>query len=153
MTEHISNAEFTAVLEDTFGRGQELIFTPSGRSMLPMLDGKTDKVTFSPKPARDKIKRFDVLFYVRPKTKQLVLHRLVGFDKDGGYVFSGDGQYYFERGIKYDDVIAIMSSFTHKGRQRSVSELSYKLYIRAMMFRKLLRMAIGKFKRFLKGSK
>ena len=142
MSEHISNAEFVEALKDTFDRGQELIFTPSGVSMLPMLDGREDKVTFSPKPERPK--KYDVLFYLRPTTGQLVLHRLVGFDKDGGYIFSGDGQYYFEHGIRYEDVLAIMSSFTHKGKQHDVGELSYRLYIRFMMVKKLLRIGAGK---------
>ena len=117
--------------------------------MLPMLDGKEDKVTFSPKPER--FKKYDVLFYKRPETNQLVLHRLVGFDRDGGYIFSGDNQYFFERGIGYDDVLAIMSSFTHKGKQHGTRDYSYRLYIRWMMSRKLLRMSASKLKRMIKG--
>ena len=148
MSERLSNDEFVAVLEDTFGRGQELIFTPSGRSMLPMLDGKNDKVTFSPRPER--VKKYDVLFYRRPDTGQLVLHRLIGFDKDGSYIFSGDGQYYIERGIRYEDILAIMSSFTHKGRQRGVNDFSYRVYIRLMMCRKIMRIALGKLRRVFK---
>ncbi len=142
MSEKLSNAEFVAVLEDTFSRGQELIFTPSGVSMLPMLDGKNDKVTFSPKP--DKVKKYDVLFYRRRPTGQLVLHRLVGFDKDGSYIFSGDGQYYFEHGIVYDDILAIMSSFTHKGKHHELTDLSYRIYIRYMMIRKVSRIGLKK---------
>lgn len=142
MSERISNDEFAAVLEDTFDRGQELIFTPSGVSMLPMLDGKRDKVTFSPKPER--VKKYDVLFYRRPSTGQLVLHRLVGFDKSGGYIFSGDGQYHYEYGITYDDILAIMCAFTHKGKQHGTDELSYRVYIRMMMARKRLHMAAAK---------
>lgn len=148
MSERIANAEFAAVLEETFGRGQELIFTPTGVSMLPMLDGKDDKVTFSPKPER--VRKYDVLFYRRPNTGQLVLHRLVGFDKNGGYIFSGDGQYYYEYGITYDDILAIMSAFTHKGRQYGTGDLSYRVYIRCMMARKRLRIAAAKIYHFLK---
>ena len=148
MSERIANDEFVAVLEEILGRGQDLIFTPSGVSMLPMLDGKEDKVTFSPKPER--VRKYDVLFYRRPATGQLVLHRLVGFDKSGGYIFSGDGQYYFEYGVTYDDILAIMSAFTHKGRQHGTGDLSYRIYIRLMMARKLMRMAAGKVYRMFK---
>lgn len=142
MSERIANDEFAAVLEETFGRGQELIFTPTGVSMLPMLDGREDKVTFSPKPER--VKKYDVLFYRRPTTGQLVLHRLVGFDKSGGYIFSGDGQYYYEYGVTYDDILAIMSAFTHKGRHFSVDDPTYRAYIRFMMIRKRLRIVASK---------
>ena len=126
--------EFVAVLQDTFARGQELTFTPTGVSMLPMLDGKNDKVTFSPKP--DRLKKYDVAFYRRPENGQLVLHRMVGFTRDGGYIFSGDHQNYYEYGITDDDVLALMSSFTHKGQERSVKGFRYFIYCRLMLLKK-----------------
>ena len=48
MSERLSNKEFLGILKETFKRGQELRFTPTGRSMLPMLDGVNDTVTFAP---------------------------------------------------------------------------------------------------------
>ncbi|MEE3491372.1 S24/S26 family peptidase [Ruminococcus sp.] len=137
MSEFISSADFLAVMQESFERGQELIFTPSGSSMLPMLDGKNDKVTFSKKP--DQLKKYDVAFYVRRKTNQLVLHRMVGFTKDGAYIFSGDNQYYYEYGVGDDDVLALMTSFTHNGKTYRTSDLSYRFYIRRMMLKKRLR--------------
>ena len=125
-------------MQESFDRGQELIFTPSGSSMLPMLDGKHDKVTFSEKP--DKLKKYDVAFYVRRKTNQLVLHRMIGFTKNGEYIFSGDNQYYYEYGVGDEDVLALMTSFTHNGKQYAVTDFSYRFYIRRMMLKKRLRM-------------
>ena len=87
MSDRISNQEFLAVMEEAFKRGQKIKFTPSGTSMLPMLDGKNDTVTFAPKP--DKLKKYDVAFYRRKKSGQLVLHRVVRVCTDGSYVFSG----------------------------------------------------------------
>lgn len=137
MSNIIPPNEFVAVLKDTFARGQQLTFTPSGRSMKPMLDGKSDKVTFSPKP--DKLKKYDIAFYQRPDTGQLVLHRVIGFTKDGGYIFSGDNQYWYEYGITDSDILALMTSFTHKGRERSIDSFSYALYCRLMLCRKRVR--------------
>ncbi len=137
MSEIISPAEFVVVMQESFERGQELIFTPSGSSMLPMLDGKNDKVTFSRKP--DKLKKYDVAFYVRRRTNQLVLHRMIGFTKDGAYVFCGDNQYDYEYGVGDDDVLALMTSFTHNGKTYRTSDLSYRFYIRRMMLKKRLR--------------
>ncbi len=136
------------MLQEVFERGQELSFTPTGVSMLPMLDGVHDRVTFSPKPER--LRKYDVAFYQRRRTGQLVLHRVVGFDKDGGYIFSGDGQYYLEHGIYDDDILALMTSFTHKGKAYRTTDLSYRLYIRRMMLKKFLRMFLGKVKRGIK---
>ena len=58
MSEIIAPADFIAVMQESFSRGQLITCTPAGTSMLPMLDGKNDKVTFSPKPER--LKKYDV---------------------------------------------------------------------------------------------
>ena len=50
MSEFIAPADFIAVMQESFDRGQDVTFTPSGNSMLPMLDGKKDQVTLSKKP-------------------------------------------------------------------------------------------------------
>ena len=134
MSESFAPDEFVAALEDTFGRGQELTFVPTGRSMRPLLNGSGDKVTLSPKP--DRLRKYDVAFYRRPDSGKLVLHRIVGFDRDGGYIFSGDGQYTLERGIRDEDVLAVMSSFTHNGREHGVAGLRYGVYSRLIVMKK-----------------
>ena len=149
MSERISPADFLRILSVSFDRGQDIVFTPTGTSMLPMLDGKTDTVTFSPAP--EKLKKYDVAFYVRRKTDQLVLHRMVGFDKSGGYIFSGDNQYYYEYGVKDDDIRAVMTSFTHKGKRYSVTDFSYRFYVRRMMIKKRFRILLSKIYRKLRG--
>lgn len=147
----IEPEEFTAALSEAFDRGQDLIFVPSGVSMLPMLDGKTDKVTFSPKP--DRLRKYDVVFYQRPGSGQLVLHRIVKLCNGGSYVMSGDNQYYYEFGITDDDILAIVTAFTHKGKERKPTDIGYRFYIRRMMFKKRLRMFAYKIYRRLKRSK
>lgn len=142
MSEYISPADFIAVMQESFDRGQELIFTPSGTSMLPMLDGESDKVTFSVKP--DKLKKYDVAFYVRRRTDQLVLHRMIGFTKSGEYIFCGDNQLSYEYGVGDDDILALMTSFTHNGKEHRVTDLSYRLYVRRMMLKKRLRRFAGR---------
>ena len=137
MNEQISYEEFLAVMNEAFRRGQQIRFTPSGRSMLPMLDGVNDTVTFAPVSGR--LKKYDVAFYRRRRTGRLVLHRMIGFRKDGSYIFSGDGQYYYEYGITDEDLLAVMAAFTHNGKKCSVSDPSYQLYIRRMMLKKQLR--------------
>ena len=137
MSEVISPTEFVAVMQESLDRGQEFIFTPSGSSMRPMLDGKHDKVTFSRKS--DRLKKYDVAFYVRRCTGQLVLHRMIGFTKGGEYIFCGDNQYDYEYGVGDDDVLALMTAFTHNGKTYSVNDLSYRFYIRRMMLKKRLR--------------
>ena len=137
-------------MQDCFDRGQDVVFTPSGTSMTPMLNGKDDTVTLSAKPQR--LQKYDVALYLRNKTGQIVLHRMVGFDKDGGYVFSGDGQYDYEYGVGDDDVLAVLTSYTHDGRQRDISGFSYRFYVFRMMLRKQLRIVAAKLYHLIKKS-
>ena len=114
-----------------------------------MLDGKEDKVVLSKKTG--KLQRYDVAFYLRSPSGQPVLHRMIGFDRDGGYIFSGDGQYSYEYGVRDDQVLAVLSGYTHRGREHRVSDLSYRFYIRAMMLRKRLRrLASAAYHRFFR---
>lgn len=149
MSERISFEEFTLLLSETFDRGQDLTFTPSGTSMLPMLNGVDDKVTFSPKPAR--LRKYDVAFY-RRGSGQLVLHRMIGFAPDGGYIFSGDNQYSYEYGVTDDDVLALMTSFTHRGKKRSVRSIGYRVYCRRIVCKKKVHRFLSKIYHKLKRS-
>ena len=134
MSEIISPSEFIEVMRESFSRGQVITFTPTGSSMLPLLDGKHDTVTLSPKPER--LNKYDVAFYLRPDSGQLVLHRLIGFTKDGGYIFCGDNQRGYEYGIGDADILALMTSFTHNGREYQMTDASYRRYVRRMMAKK-----------------
>lgn len=142
MSEWLAPEVFISMMQDSFDRGQNISFVPSGSSMLPMLDGKTDKVIFSPKPER--LMKYDVAFYLRPQSGQPVLHRMIGFTKDGGYIFSGDNQYYYEYGIGDENVLALMTAFTHKGREYPATDFRYRFYIRRMMLKKRVRMLLSK---------
>lgn len=136
------------MMQEAFRRGQEITFTPSGTSMLPILVGDRDMVTLSPKP--DRLRRYDVALYRRPKTNQLVLHRLIGFTDDNGFIFSGDNQYTYEYGIRDKDILALMTAFVHNGKEYRTNEFSYKLYIRCMMFKKRITHFSHRVYRFLK---
>ena len=138
-------------MRETFDRGQELTFTPSGRSMLPMLNGTGDKVTLSSKP--DRLKKYDVALYLRPGTGQLVLHRMIGFDRKGGYIFCGDGQYVYEYGVSDGDVLALMTAFTHDGSEHSIDEPAYKRYIRRMLLKKRVKALLIRIYRAFKHKK
>ena len=141
MSEQISFEEFSELLNETFERGQELTFIPSGSSMRPTLNGVDDKVTFSPKP--EHLKKYDVAFY-RRRDGHLVLHRMIGFTRDGDYIFCGDNQYAYEYGITDGDILALMTAYTHNGRQRSVRSLRYRAYSRYIVLKKKIRKLLSK---------
>ena len=141
MSNTISKADFLSVLDDTFSVGKTFAFTPTGDSMKPMLNGTTDTVLLSQKP--QKLKKYDVVFYRRKKDDALILHRIVKVCGDM-YTMSGDSQYYFDKDIHYDDIFAVMVSFTHNNKRYLCTDFLYKCYSRIILIKKYTRIFFSK---------
>lgn len=84
----------------------------SGNSMSPFLIGGRDTVYLSPltRPPR----RGDALLYQR-RSGAYIFHRVYRVE-DGGLTMVGDAQTFLERGIQPDQIVAIMTAATRKGR-------------------------------------
>lgn len=141
MNNLISKEVFLPVLEQTLNSGKDFVFTPTGTSMKPMLNGTTDKVTLAKKP--ETLFKYDVVFFKRAKDGALILHRIVKAE-NGSFVLSGDNQYYYDFDVKYDDIFAVVKSFTHNSKNICVDDFSYKLYSRIILLKKKARIFISK---------
>ena len=86
-------------------------FIPRGNSMWPTLKDRGQTVILIKKTER--LKRFDVGFFIRPNG-QYVLHRVIQVTEKG-YVFQGDGQDFTETVLE-EDVIAYMEGF-YRGKR------------------------------------
>lgn len=142
MNNLISKDEFVSVLTDTLNSGKDFIFTPTGDSMLPMLNGVSDTVTLTKKP--DKLKRHDIAFYHRRHDDALVLHRVIKVNCDNTFVMSGDNQYYFDTDIPYCDVLAVMKSYSKGGRTVTSSDFRFRVYSFFILIKKYTRLFISK---------
>ena len=105
--------------------GESVKFTPHGTSMKPMILGGRDQVILSPKP--EKWKKYDLPFY-RRDDGQYVLHRIVKVGETLTCI--GDNQFVYEEGLRSDQMIAIATGFVRKGKTRSTSQFSYRVYCR-----------------------
>lgn len=105
--------------------GKTVKFSPRGISMLPMLRQGIDSVVLSPVP--EKLKKYDLPLYQRDDGKY-ILHRIV--EAGQTYTCIGDNQFDYETGVRHDQVIAVVTSFTRGQRLHSVNELPYRLYCR-----------------------
>lgn len=141
MNNTISKCDFITLLEDTIDSGKDFSFTPTGTSMLPMLNGTTDTVMLTKKPSR--LKKYDVALYIRRRDNALVLHRVVKLSGDS-YTMSGDSQYYYDYDIAHNDVLAVMKSFTRASKCYTSSSFSYQCYIKIMLIKKYTRIFISK---------
>ena len=115
-----------SIINEKLDAGGTVIFTPNGTSMLPMLrDGKD--VVMLKKP-EGRLHLFDIPLYKR-ENGTYVLHRVIGFDKDGSYILCGDNQFVKEKGINDSMIIAVLTGFERKGKSYSTKSFSYRLYV------------------------
>ena len=133
------------LIEERIKNGGNVSFTPMGVSMYPMLRHGLDKVLLSPKA--DKLKKYDVILY-RRGNGQYILHRIIGIGDT--YTCIGDNQYKKEKGVKDEQVIAVVTSFTRKGREYSVDDLGYKVYCRVWHYSRFPRRVLRACKRIIR---
>ena len=113
-------------IEEYLDEHGTLTYRNVGTSMLPLLKQGRDVFTLR-KKSEERCKKNDVALYKR-SDHLYVLHRIVEVRKDD-YVFLGDNCIKREFGIKDDDIIGVMTAFTHKGKSFSVDDPRYRLYV------------------------
>ena len=102
-----------------------------GTSMEPMLKQGRDLFTVVPK-GQARCQKYDMVLYRRPPD-QYVLHRVVEVRPDS-YVILGDNCVAKEYGIREEDILGVMTSFLHKGRQVPVTDWRYRAYCHIWVF-------------------
>ncbi len=141
--------QLAPIIKEQIARGKSVRISPKGVSMLPMIRQGKDAVTLSPIP--EKLKKYDLPLYQRENGKY-VLHRITAVEN--GYTCIGDNQFVYEKGIKPEQMIAVVTSFTRGNKEYSVTKLSYKLYCRiwhhSRKLRHFWRRGIGKLRRIFK---
>ena len=125
----VSLEDMMPLITAQLAAGRSVRIYPRGTSMLPMLKEGRDSVVLSPLPGA--LKRYDLPLY-RRKNGQFVLHRVVRVTDT--YTCLGDNQFVLEEGLTHGQMIAVVSSFTRKGKEHRVTDLSYRIY-RAVWFR------------------
>jgi len=126
--------ELMPLIKEQLAQGRSIRFSPRGVSMLPMLRQGIDRVVFSPVP--EKLKKYDLPLYQR-KDGQFVLHRVV--EAGESYTCIGDNQFVLERGLRHEQMIALVTAFYRGERRHSVNEPGYWLYCRFWHYSRPLR--------------
>lgn len=120
--ENVGYEELFPLISEQLASGGSVCIKPYGSSMLPLIRQGKDEVVLE--RYEKKAKRYDILFY-RRKNGQFVLHRVVKFDKNGGYIIRGDHQFEYEKGITDEDVIAIVKEIRRDGRSIKRGSLEF----------------------------
>ena len=113
------------LIRESLEAGKTVRFSPMGISMLPMLRQGIDTVTLS--PIRGDLKKYDIPLYQRDNGAY-ILHRIISVGDT--CVCMGDNQFAPEMGVRRDQMIAVVSSFTRGSREISVTSVIYRLYCR-----------------------
>ena len=133
MNESACKTEFSAKtgtdalsFEEYLARYGSLTYRNKGISMMPLLKQNRDLFTLVPK-GEGRCKKYDVVLY-KNSTGSYVLHRIIKVRPDD-YVIRGDNTYHNEY-KKDSDIIGVMSSFVHNGKNSTVDSFWYKVYVR-----------------------
>ena len=122
----IEMKDLVPLLKEQLDAGKTVSFVPKGNSMKPMLRNGEDMILL--KKPEGRLKRLDVALYYRRETDAYVVHRVVGFEKDGSYIMLGDNNVQREHNIRHEDVVGVVTAFYRKGVMRSVDSVLYRIY-------------------------
>lgn len=143
--------ELLPVIRDVLSSGGEFHLKPRGESMLPYLREGRDSVVLS--SLDEPPKRGDILLYVRENGVP-VLHRVVRIEKNGSLTMRGDSQYFLERGICNEQVVAVVKKFYRRDKEKSTDSFSSRLYCArrhiTYPFRRFFRAVFHRTKRILR---
>ena len=108
----VDTAEYVGVLRGLVEEGHEVSILVSGSSMSPFLIHLRDTIYFK-KPDRP-LRAGDMVFYQRD-SGQYVMHRILRVRGDA-YDIIGDAQIEVERGVRRDQIFAVITRIRRKGK-------------------------------------
>lgn len=139
-----------STFEEQLAQNSKLIYTNKGDSMMPLI--KQDRDLLIIEPANGRLKKYDVPLY-RRDSGQYVLHRILKVREDD-YVICGDNRWVKEYGIQDRHIIGVLTAVVRDGKEISVNNWKYKLYVHLWcdMFpiRAFIVHAVNKIKRIIR---
>lgn len=127
-------------IEQYLAENDRLIYTNKGRSMLPLLREGRDLFIIEAKN-EGRCKVGDTVLFKRGS--DYVLHRVITVRPDD-YDILGDNCINPERNIKDDNILGVMTGFVRNGKEHSINEPGYRLYVYVWMKTTRIRIFIKK---------
>lgn len=145
-------ASLLPLIQEVLSQGGEFELHPYGKSMLPAIREGRDTVFLS--APTEPPKRDDLLLYKR-QNGTFVLHRVVRVEADGSLSMRGDNQYFLERGIQKDQVVAVVKRYFRGEREIRVDSFRARAYCArrraSFPFRRVLRGVWRRLRRLFQG--
>lgn len=111
-------------LLDLVREGKEVPLLISGNSMSPFLVHGRDTVYL--KKISERPQKGDIILY-RRNSGEYILHRVFKAE-DNSFSFVGDAQNYIERGIREDQLLAVVKTVRRKGKLISSGSLCWEFF-------------------------
>lgn len=114
-----------STFEEEIRRKCKLYYTNVGDSMMPLIRQGRDILIIS--AVNGRLKKYDVPLYKRD-SGQYVLHRILKVRADD-YVICGDNRWQREYGITDRHIIGVLTGIVRDGKEISVTDKKYRLYV------------------------
>ncbi|MCQ2346890.1 MAG: S24/S26 family peptidase [Paludibacteraceae bacterium] len=132
MAHVIENTILIEEIDRLIKEKKTVVFTPTGYSMRPFIEGWHDTVTLA---AKESVKRGDIAL-VR-LTGNYVLHRVIAVEDNGEVTLMGDGNLCGQEHCRQEDVIAVVTEIrSPKGIRKPLTK--GKLWYRLLPVRRWL---------------
>ena len=117
----MNNSSFEKILE----KDGRLVYSSHGVSMRPLIrEGRDLLIVERP---QGRLKKYDVPLYRRGEG-QYVLHRILKV-REHDYVICGDNLWVKETGITDEQIIGVLTAVIRDGKELSVNDWRYRLYV------------------------
>ncbi len=144
---YVKMGELLPLIQEKIKNNGQVIFTPFGHSMLPLLKDGKDTVILT--KLNRKLKKNDLPLYQR-NDGQVVLHRVLKVYKNGEFNTRGDNQIVSEKKVKQEQIIAIVTCLIKNQKEYSIEDKKYSFYCWFWDFIFPLRWLIKKANRLLR---
>ena len=129
VNEFIHPMIFLRVVSDAVAQGECITVNGTGDSMRPFIQPETDRLTLAPLP--ETLRTGDICLYVREGNRPII-HRIYK-KRHSAYDMLGDNQYAVERGVRREQLIAVVSQRLRNGKVydclRPTARLRARLYM------------------------
>ena len=128
MNSEIRSEIHTTTFEEMLNVSGHLAYTVRGVSMMPLLCQKKDVVIIERK-GEERCKKYDVVLYKYDKNgSKYILHRILKV-RPNDYVIAGDNNPFLEYGIKDEQILGVMTSIRRNGKDITMDNKLYRLYV------------------------
>lgn len=128
----------TSTYEEQLDSKGVLIYTNVGTSMMPLLRQNRDLMVIDKRP-EGRLKKYDAVLYRRGE--KYILHRILKVTKKD-YVICGDNCRRLEYGIADEDILGVLRAVIRDGKEISVNNRCYKVYVHLWCDLRHIRFAI-----------